>query len=290
MERLTFRAMGTSVEALVEAAPSAAVLAGLAGVRAEFERLEDVFSRFRADSELMRLNEAGSIEASDDLLEVVELALAARERTAGRFDPTLHDALVAAGYDRTFDRLDEDGAAPAARAAALTSGGDVAIHGRRIELGPGVRIDLGGIVKGFAADRCARRLARVGPCLVNAGGDLAVAGTRRAGPWPVAVRLPRGELTLAVAAGGLATSGRDRRRWRRDGQQRHHLIDPATLEPAAGGPLSVTVAAPSATEAEVLAKRLFLAGERAEREAEAVGTPAAIVNSDGGLRLVGGLA
>jgi FAD:protein FMN transferase len=289
MQRLSFAAMGCRVEALLEAPPSHAVHAALARVRDEFERLEQVFSRFRSDSELSRLNEAGSLEASDDLLAVVELALDARERTAGRFDPTLHDALVAAGYDRTFRELER---VPASARPAPDPGSprDVGLRGRRIELGPGVRLDLGGIVKGYAADRCVRMLAPLGPCLVNAGGDLAVAGSRSEGPWPVAVDVPHGELTLAVACGGLATSGRDRRRWRRQGEQRHHLIDPATCRPAAGGPLTVTVAAPSATEAEVAAKAIFLAGARAEHEAELLGAPAVIVEGDGSARLVGGLA
>jgi FAD:protein FMN transferase len=285
MERLTFKAMGTTVEVLVEAQPSAAVLAGLAGVRAEFERLEQVFSRFRDDSELSRLNEEGSIDASADMLEVVGLALGARERTGGRFDPTLHDALVAAGYDRSFDQLEEG----APRGAAAAGGGRVLVSGRRIELAEGVRLDLGGIVKGFAADRCARRLATVGPCLVNAGGDLAIGGARAAGPWPVAVRLPRGELTLALASGGLATSGRDRRRWEQDGRARHHLIDPATGEPATAAPLSVTVAARGATEAEVLAKAVFLAPD-AVADADRLGLPAAIVDAGGQVHLAGGLA
>jgi FAD:protein FMN transferase len=166
----------------------------------------------------------------------------------------------------------------------------VAVRGRRVELGPGVRLDLGGSVKGYAADRCAGLLAPLGPCLVNAGGDLAVAGTRFDGPWPVAVDVPHGSLTLAVAQGGLATSGRDRRRWRRGGEERHHLIDPATCRPARGGPLTVTVAAPGATEAEVAAKAIFLAGKRAEREAELLGAPAVIVREGGEVRLIGGLA
>lgn len=288
LQRLAFAAMGTRVEALLEAPRSGATRAALARVREEFERLEGIFSRFRRDSELSRLNEAGSIEAGPDLRAVVELALAARERTAGRFDPTLHDALVAAGYDRTFHELDEHAAArpaPDPRKAR-----DVSVTGRRIELGPGVRLDLGGIVKGYAADRCARQLAPLGPCLVNAGGDLAVAGSRSEGPWPVAVDVPSGRLTLAVASGGLATSGRDRRRWRKRGEERHHLIDPATCRPAEGGPLTVTVAAPTATDAEVAAKSIFLAGERAEHEAELLGTPAVIVSADGRARLVGGLA
>jgi FAD:protein FMN transferase len=290
MERLTFTAMGTTVEVLVDAPPSAGVLAGLAGVRAEFERLERVFSRFRPDSELTQLNEAGCLYASDDMLDIVELALAARERTGGRFDPTLHDALVAAGYDRSFERLPLRGRSADARVAGVAGGGgQVRVHGRHIELAAGARLDLGGIVKGFAADRCAQRLATVGPCLVNAGGDLAVGGVRDAGAWPVAVRLPRGELTLALASGGLATSGRDRRRWKQEGRARHHLIDPATGEPASMAPLSVTVAAASATEAEVLAKSLFLAPD-AVAEADRLGVPAAIVGAEGQVRLAGGLA
>jgi FAD:protein FMN transferase len=257
-------------------------------VREEFERLEAVFSRFRPDSELSRLNEAGSIEAGHDLRTVAELALAARERTGGRFDPTLHDALVAAGYDRTFDELDEHSAprpAPDPRRPR-----DVTVTGRRIELGAGVRLDLGGIVKGYAADLCVRMLEPLGACLVNAGGDLAVSGPRLDGPWPVAVDVPGARLTLAVAEGGLATSGRDRRRWRRSGEERHHLIDPRTCRPAQGGPLTVTVAAPSATVAEVAAKAVFLAGEHAEREAERLGSLAVILRADGQPRLVGGHA
>jgi FAD:protein FMN transferase len=288
MQRIAFRAMGTGVEALLDAPPSAAASAALADVRSEFERLEQVFSRFRAGSELSRLNEAGAIEASDDMLEVVRLALAARERTAGRFDPTLHDALVAAGYDRTFDELD---GSPGPHPAPDPKGRrEVVVRGRRIELGPGVRLDLGGIVKGYAADRCAWMLAALGPCLVNAGGDLAVAGARPDGPWPVAVPLPRGELTLALAGGGLATSGRDRRRWLQAGVERHHLIDPATCRPATDGPLTVTVAAATATEAEVAAKSVFLAGGGAEREADRLGAPAVIVDGEGRTRLTGGLA
>ena len=289
LQRLAFAAMGTRVEALLEAPPSGAARAALARVRVEFERLERVFSRFRADSELSRLNELGLIDAGPDLRTVVELALAARERTAGRFDPTLHDAVVAAGYDRTFDELDERAAA-AVPPPDPGAPRDVSVRGRRIELGEGVRLDLGGIVKGYAADRCAAMLAPLGPCLVNAGGDLAVAGARAGGPWPVAVPLPRGRLTLALTGGGLATSGRDRRRWRRGGEERHHLIDPATCRPAADGPLTVTVAAPTATEAEVAAKAIFLAGEGAAREADRLGAPAVIVHGDGGTRLTGALA
>ena len=160
------------------------------------------------------------------------------------------------------------------------------IRGRRIELGRNASLDLGGIAKGYAADRCVAWLAAHGPALVNAGGDLAVSGPRSHGPWPVAVDVPGHALTLALERGGLATSGRDRRRWLRDGEERHHLIDPRTLRPAEGGPLSVTVAAESATAAEVRAKALFLARD-AEHEARCSGTAAVIVSNRGETHVVG---
>ena len=92
----------------------------------------------------------------------------------------MHDAVVAAGYDRTFDEVPADGGAVDAAAPA---GGGVRVDGYRVELDEGVRIDLGGIAKGYAAERAAELLAVAGPCLVSAGGDIATRG----GSWPVGV-------------------------------------------------------------------------------------------------------
>jgi FAD:protein FMN transferase len=274
-----FRAMGTEVELLVEAESAERALEAAEG---EFHRLEALLSRFRADSELSRLNAERSLEPGPDLLEVVELALRARVRTGGRFDPTVHDALVAAGYDRSFELVPADGPA----AGTATCGGGVLVDGRRIELEPGVRLDLGGIGKGFAVERAAVALAAAGPCLVNAGGDLAVRG----GSWPVGLETADGQITLELDRGAIATSGRDRRRWRRNGQEQHHLIDPRTGAPAETDLLRVTVVASDAIEAEVWAKALFLAGEdAAAAEADELGLPTVLVTADGRTRLAGGL-
>jgi FAD:protein FMN transferase len=287
MERHAFRAMGTDVEALLAVEPGLDAVLGLASVEREFRRLEELLTRFDDGSELCRLNAAGALESGDDLLAVVELALAARETTGGRFDPTLHDALVAAGYDRTFELL---AGGPAAPAPPRTTGG-VRIRGRRIELDPGVRLDLGGIGKGYAVDRAVELLAPLGPCLVNAGGDLAVSGVPEQGVWPVAVETPSGPLTLGLREGALATSGSDRRRWHAGDEVNHHLIDPATRRPSASDLLRVTVTAPTAVEAEVVAKALFLAGEdAAAAEADGLGVPALLVTRDGRVRRAGGIA
>jgi thiamine biosynthesis lipoprotein len=289
MTRHSFRAMGTEIELLVDADGAAPALAA---AEAEFHRLEALLSRFREDSELSRLNAAGSLDAGPDLRRVVELALAARERTGGRFDATVHDALVAAGYDRSFELVppDTDGWAgmhtPMCTHAHRPMGTHVTPAG--IELDPGVRLDLGGIGKGYAAERAAEILGTAGPCLVNAGGDIAT----RDGAWTVGIETSSEPLTLELRGGSaLATSGRDRRRWRRGGRELHHLIDPRTGEPAESDLVRVTVVSGDAVEAEVAAKALFLAGaEDAAAEADAESIPAVLVTEDGRTVLAGGLA
>ena len=197
--------MGTTVECLLDGDPRD----GFARVEAEFERLEALLSRFRPESELSRLNREGSLEAGPDLLRVTSLALEARERSGGLFDPTVLDAVVAAGYDRSFELVPADG--PSAADGARCGGG-IRIEGDRIELEPGTHLDLGGIAKGYAVDRAVELLAAYGPCLVNAGGDLAVRG----GAWPVGVD---GSVTLELDL-------------RRD---RHVRPRPAALEPRRRG-------------------------------------------------------
>ena len=286
MERHVFRAMGTDVELLLDGVNALDACAAWSWAEWEFERLEAIFSRFRDDSELSRLNAEGEGEASREMLAVVGAALDARARTRGRFDPTVHDALVAAGYDRTFDGLP----AVSTRAPSRPAGGAVRVRGRRIELGSGVRLDLGGIAKGYAADRVAAELESVGPCLVNAGGDLAIRGVPQSGAWGIAVEVPTGSMTLALTAGGLATSGADRRRWLTDDGEQHHLIDPTTGHPGQSDLARVTAVSHSAVEAEVHAKALFLAGERAATaEADALGIAAVFVTTDGRVRTAGGL-
>jgi thiamine biosynthesis lipoprotein len=281
--RRRFRAMGTEIELLVEADEATAALAAAEG---EFHRLEATLSRFRPDSELSRLNADGELAAGPDLLRVVELALAATVRTGGRFDITVHDALVAAGYDRSFELVPADGPTPVSPSGRRPTG--IRVRDGVIRLEEGVRLDLGGIGKGYACERAAEILATAGPCLVNAGGDIAT----RAGTWTVAVETATEPLTLELTGStALATSGRDLRRWRRAGRELHHLIDPATGLPSESDVLRVTAVAADAVDAEVAAKALFLAGaDAAHEEADALAIPAVLVRRDGRTILAGELA
>ncbi len=282
MLRHGFRAMGTEVELVLDADDGAPALAE---AEHEFRRLETLLSRFLPDSELSRLNRKGTLRVGPELSELVRLSLAARDETGGRFDPTVHDALVAAGYDRTFELV--AGGTPGTQARPQCGGRVTIDDSGIVTLEPGYRLDLGGVAKGWAADGALALLSQSGPALVNAGGDVACAGR----PWPVGVTTPAGNVTLELDGGALATSGRDRRRWIQDGVERHHLIDPSTGLPAETDLLTVTASASTAAEAEILAKSLFLSGtaEQAAAEADERGTPTVLVTCNGRTLLAGGL-
>ena len=284
MQSRSFHAMGTGFELFLDGAGNAAGLL-FDEAESEVERLERMLSRFDPGSELSLLNAEGCRRVPPELAELVELSLDARERTGGRFDPTVHDAVVGAGYDRTFDELAP--VAASTRPAACAGRIDVDRANGTVTLGEGCRIDLGGIAKGWTADRLLARLADAGPALVNAGGDLACTGRA----WQVGVETPDATLSLELDRGALATSGRDRRRWRTATGETHHVVDPATGAPSRSDLLTVTVAADSAAEAEVLATALFLAEDvaQAAAEADASGIPAVLVRDDGRTFLAGSL-
>ena len=266
-ERL-FRAMNCGMGAWVVASDAEAAEARLAAVEAFMHATEAALSRFRPDSDLSRLNaQAGRpVQVSPLLAETLALALDAARQTQGLYDPTMLAALEAAGYDRSFEQLD---GATATRPLSVprSTWRDVqfdAAH-RRVTLPTGVRLDLGGIVKGWAADRAATMLAQVGACLVDAGGDLMARGAPVEYPaWPVGVADPRDpdrDLALLMLSDrGVATSGTDYRRWGQGETMRHHIIDPRTRRPAQTDLLSVTVVAPTAVQADLHAKVALMLG------------------------------
>ncbi len=266
-----FHAMGCDCAISVTAPPGlerASRRARAAG-RAEVDACERALSRFDARSDLSRANAGAGdwVAVGPRLLGALRAALDAREATGGRFDPTILPALVAAGYDRSFEALTPRAPRVAAdwRPGAAVDLDDAA---GLVRVERGAAIDLGGIAKGWTAARALEAMrdawAHLLGGLVDLGGDLAVWGRPPGGGrWLIAVadpRTPGGTLaTLEVVGGGVATSGRDRRRFGPGGAL-HHLIDPSTGAPARGGPLAVTALAGDAAGAEVHASVLALAG------------------------------
>ncbi|MHB8619847.1 MAG: FAD:protein FMN transferase [Chloroflexota bacterium] len=240
-------------------------------------RLEARVSRFLPDSELCEVNRSAGrwCSVSSAMAEVLGLAWRLHRETGGLFDPGILPRLEHAGYDSSFERLPANRVASEAerpippRIAAVEFDGP-----RRVRLLGGCRLDLGGIVKGWAADRADDWLAPYGAVVVDLGGDIAFRGSLADGsPWHVGLERPdnSGELltVLQVACGGVATSSVKRRRWRGGESWMHHLIDPRTGQPASTDLVQVTALAGSTARADVWAKTALIAGAETCRPAAA---------------------
>jgi thiamine biosynthesis lipoprotein len=272
----SFAALGTKVRLLVTG-PDAAGRAALA--EREIADYDRRLSRFRPGSELCTLNADPRewVPASPLLLGAITAALWAAERSGGLVDPCLLDRLERVGYT---DSLPPTGGL-AARGVPTPSGpGEPARpHPDRtwarirvdaaagVVVRPaGVRLDLGGSGKGHVADRVAGLFAGSDCWVVDCGGDVRVGGdgvpqrvlaTHPLGGWA-------GSFELTDAA--VATSSVVARAWMRpDGRPAHHLIDPATGEPAWAGLLAATAIGRTTLEAETIAKVAVLSGPEAAR-------------------------
>ena len=270
MHRVAFRAMGCRMLAVADVDPPPPALQD---VPLWFEDWEQTLSRFRSDSELCQLNinDGRMIPVSQTLWDVYQASLEADCITAGLVNPLVYDALLHAGYDRSFDSilngshliLDNDVDAP-------VSLDDVTVDAatRSICLPRGTHLDFGGVAKGWAAHQAMERLKVSGPALVNAGGDIAVSGLQADGErWSVDIVDPFRPCEyngmLYVGEGGVATSGKDYRRWTRGGLPQHHIIDPRTGLPAETDVLTATVIASTVMEAEAIAKMVVILGSQA---------------------------
>jgi thiamine biosynthesis lipoprotein len=239
----------------------------------ELERLEQCWSRFRTDSELARLNARGGTwtDVSAAMLLALTCAADLWRASAGRFDPTIIDALERAGYDRTFASVrdaGDDGRAldPTASAVPGFAGVEIDEEASRVRLPAGTRIDLGGVGKGLAADLVARGLTDRGArtALVGLGGDLRARGDAPDGAWRIPVAHPADDSVVAfefpLVDDAIVTSSTFIRRWTRAGRGYHHLIDPATGDSARTDVVAVVASARDAWWAEGIAKSIIVGG------------------------------
>lgn len=269
-DRRTFTAMGCSAHAVVVAEQPEPLL-GLVGRR--LDELERRWSRFLPDSEISGLNAAAGQprRVSSDTVRLVEALVQAWHATDGAFDPTLLGALVGLGYAQSRS----DATLRTSLAADVRPSGRPdrilleAAH-RIVQLPAGTAIDAGGMGKGLAADLIVDELLAAGAhgALVEIGGDLRVAGTSPDdGGWPIDVRSAVGadDVRVTLSAGGVATSSSRLRTWTdaATGIERHHLVDPRTLQSTGEDVVGCTVIAGSAAWAEAFTKVAFVDGASA---------------------------
>ncbi|MEM9777790.1 MAG: FAD:protein FMN transferase [Chloroflexota bacterium] len=267
-----FWAMGCTIELWLDCAEHAAQ-SYLKQAEATFEQYEAIFSRFRPESELSKLNRSagGWQSISPTMLTVLDAALNGCRVTQGLYDCTILDALESAGYTASFEHSEKF------QSRKVTGYSDQTWQ--KIELDPinervfvpaDTMLDFGGIVKGLTAQAVIDQIGDSIGCLVSAGGDL-VAGAPPAGKpgWPVGVSWPWGPADAAekslyklwLSNAALATSGIDYRRWQTDdGQTAHHIIDPRTRRPVQTDCLTATVLAGNVDMAEAWATAALILG------------------------------
>jgi len=294
----TFAALGTTAQVVVtdrrHLSSAVALLHGL------LTEVDLACSRFRLDSEIMRLHEAAGAgrEVSPLLFAALDVAMSAAARTDGLVDPTVGDAVRRLGYDRDFADLAPEDPEPAPPGIPAPGWWRVQLDPatRRVVLPRGVSVDLGATAKAFAADRGAARIARQTGCgvLVNLGGDLAVAGEPPAGGWRITVgddhaaTDPRHDPTVTVRSGGLATSSTTCRTWRRAGRTLHHIVDPRTGETPTPVWRTVSVAAASCVDANTATTAAIVLGVSARDWLAERNLPARLVDHEGHVDTVGG--
>jgi FAD:protein FMN transferase len=282
----SWQALGTTVVLQVSHAP--ALAPARASVEAELSAIDQACSSFRADSELAYVNGAAGkpVRVSALLMEALALALRAAELTDGDVDPTVGRALELVGaYGRPCE--------PRQRLILRARRGWQTVQldhaNSTVRLARGIRLDLGASAKAWAADRAARAAARAGGCgaLVGIGGDIATSGAVPARGWRVHVTddhrsdcAAPGQ-TVAIFDGGLATSSTTVRRWRMDGRDMHHIIDPHTGTPAISPWRTASVVAASCADANIASTAVLVRGERAGGWLDELGLPARLVDHAG---------
>lgn len=257
-------------------------------------RIDDAASRFRPDSEIVRLapRMPDGVEVSELLADLVRHGLDAAAVSGGLVDPTLGNDMVRAGYAHDIRFVMDDDRPARAILSRRPGWSRVHLRGRVLTVPDDLALDLGATAKAVAADRIAAEIAERFDCavLLSLGGDIATAGPEPDGGWSVRADDGPGQPASSVrltAGFALATSSTLHRRWKRAGSPMHHILDPSTGLPASPVWRTVSVVARSCFLANTFATAAVVRGDDAPSwVAQRAG--ARLVAADGGVHAVGG--
>lgn len=286
----TWRALGTYVYL---SGPEHLIARGQELASEVLDEVDQACSRFRPDSELSMVGRTPDTDvAISPLLHgAIGVALQAAETTGGLLDPTLGAHLVAAGYDRTFALVPAGSPDPVSLPLRGGTWKDVVLTDTTVRLPANTVFDVGATGKALAADLVAAVMEEQlgSDFLISVGGDLRIAGSFAPG-HPVQIgdslaAIERGDAHgIQLGSGGLATSSITARRWQRQGQQWHHIIDPRTGLPASGPWRTVTAYGHTAVAANTASTAAIILGADAESWLVNAGVAARLVNTDGTVR------
>ncbi len=300
--------MGTTVTVTLVGGTPEKAREGFDAAFGAFERVNQVMNEWRPDSELSAVNrKAGDgewVAVPEDLCAALRRGVKGAEQTGGLFDPTWAALRGMWRFGTDLTPALPDTAELKKRCALISykelefapaAGGGAPGCGVRLKRA-GMQLGLGGLAKGWGVDEAVKKLRAQGfkDFFVQAGGDFYAAGKKAGRPWKVGIRDPRGEpdsvfAVLEVSDAAFSTSGDYENFFVLEGKRYHHIIDPRTCYPAAAS-RSATVLAPSAVDAEVLTKSVFiLGGQEGLALAEKHGASAVVVTGDNQVRVSPGL-
>ncbi|MFH1715625.1 MAG: FAD:protein FMN transferase [Elusimicrobiota bacterium] len=229
----------------------------------EMSRVDEEFDRYNNKSFVSRLNNGDMAALTDELLKIIEISLSIGDTTYGAFDITV--APLVDLWDFKNSKIPHE--RQIKNALRFVGYNKIILNEKsKLVIAKGVKIDLGGIAKGYAIDRAVSVIKEQGmnSALVNAGGDVFALGRKGKRPWKIGIQHPRKSDALLgvleVENKAVVTSGDYERFFIKDDKRYHHIIDPKTGYPAYGL-ISVTVVADSAEYADALSTGLFVLGK-----------------------------
>jgi thiamine biosynthesis lipoprotein len=263
--------MGSALRLAVWTSNEPGAHAAFDEVFAEFDRLENLMSVWRQDSDILRVNQAAGVrpvKVSGEVRETLKTARQISEWTSGKFDVTFGALSGLWKFDHDHDDLIPDMREVRRRLPLIDYRAieidDVA--GTVFLTRKGMSTHLGGIGKGYAIDRAARLFRQHGfrDFMIQSGGDMYVAGLKDGRPWRLGIQDPRGPANhsfaeLDLSDGTFSTSGDYERFFIKNGRRYHHILDPAVGEPARGS-RSVTIVANRGVIADGLSTGVFILG------------------------------
>lgn len=259
--------MGTAIHVEVWHDDAKVAQHAIAEVLAELRRIDRQMSPYKPESEVSRINRSAGVESvlvSTELVNLIRKAERISILTEGAFDITF----ASAGHLYNYREGRRPAGSDLEAAVEAIDYRQVTIdeqHSRVTLNKSGMRVDLGGIAKGYAVERSAALLRARGieHALISAGGDTRVVGNREGRPWVVGVRHPRQDRNLItripLADEAISTSGDYERFFEEQGTRYHHILNPATGD-SAREVISVTVVGPDATSTDALSTSVFVMG------------------------------
>lgn len=264
----------------------------------EIERLDALWSISSSDGDIAQLNTDKQATLSDDTIALLKRAQEISASTGGLFACTIEPVMEAWGFTNGNYTVPDD--ATLQSLLAHVDDTQIAIDGNTVTIPADVKVDLGGIAKGFTSDRVMELFSADGVTsgIISLGGNVQTLGTKPDGSlWRVGIQDPDDSsgiiATIEVADKAVITSGGYQRYFEQDGTTYHHIIDPRTGMPADSGLTSVTIVSDDGTLADGLSTSLFIMGKEAALDywrAHRDNFDVILVASDGSITISEGLA